>query len=122
VDPPSDPCMVLLLRQTSRTACRGAPLMVHGSIHRVGCSAGLPRGRARRKVKSKIVATMTMKSKTANKLWTPEEDERLKSLIENSISLNLVAAKLQRSVSAVKNRARVLKISVKRTGLKAKQK
>jgi hypothetical protein len=56
-----------------------------------------------------------MKSKTPNKLWTPEEDERLKSLIETSISLNLVAAKLQRSVSAVKNRAHVLKISVKRT-------
>jgi hypothetical protein len=25
---------------------------------------------------------MAMKSKTANKLWTPEEDERLKSLID----------------------------------------
>ena len=70
----------------------------------------------------KIVATMTMKSKTANKLWTPEEAERLKSLIETSISLNLVAAKLQRSVSAVKNRAHVLKISIARTGLKAKGK
>ena len=72
----------------------------------------------------KIVATMTMKSKTANKLWTPEEDERLKSLIETSISLNLVAAKLQRSVSAVKNWSHVLKISVKRTsfGQRAKGK
>jgi protoporphyrinogen oxidase len=81
-------------------------------------------GRARLKVKSKIVATMAMKSKTANKLWTPEEDERLRSLIETSISLNLVAAKLQRSVSAVKNRAHVLKISVKRTsfGQRAKGK
>jgi hypothetical protein len=79
---------------------------------------------ARLKVKSKIVATMAMKSKTANKLWTSEEDERLKSLIETSISLNLVAAKLQRSISAVKNRAHVLKISVKRTsfGQRAKGK
>jgi hypothetical protein len=65
---------------------------------------------------------MAMKSKTANKLWTLEEDKQLKFLIETSISLNLVAAKLQRSVSAVKNRARVLKISIARTGLKAKQK
>ena len=56
-----------------------------------------------------------MKSKTANKLWTPEDDKQLKSLIETSISLNLVAAKLQRSVSAVKNRAHLLKISIKRT-------
>jgi hypothetical protein len=53
-------------------------------------------------VKSKIVATMTMKSKTANKLWTPEEDKRLKSLIETSISLNLVAAKLQRPCPPLK--------------------
>ncbi len=58
---------------------------------------------------------MAMKSKTANKLWTPEDDKQLKSLIETSISLNLVAAKLQRSVSAVKNRAHLLKISIKRT-------
>ena len=56
-----------------------------------------------------------MKSKTANKFWTPEDDERLKSLIENSTSLNCVAASLQRSVSAVKNRAHVLKISIART-------
>jgi protoporphyrinogen oxidase len=75
----------------------------------------LPPGRAGAEGEVEIVATMAMKSKTANKLWTPEEDERLKSLIETSISLNLVAAKLQRSVSAVKNRAHVLKISVKRT-------
>jgi hypothetical protein len=64
---------------------------------------------------------MAMKSKTANKLWTPEEDERLKSLIETSISLNLVAAKLQRSVSAVKNRVHVLKISVKRVSDKGRR-
>jgi hypothetical protein len=58
---------------------------------------------------------MAMKSTTANKFWTPEDDERLKSLIENSTSLNCVAAKLQRSVSAVKNRAYALKISIART-------
>jgi hypothetical protein len=65
-----------------------------------------------------------MKSKTTNKLWTPDEDKRLKFLIETSISLNLVAAKLQRSASAVKNRAHVLRISIKRTsfGLRAKAK
>jgi hypothetical protein len=58
---------------------------------------------------------MAMKSTTANKFWTPEDDERLKSLIENSTSLNCVAAKLQRSVSAVKNRAHAQKISIART-------
>jgi hypothetical protein len=62
-----------------------------------------------------------MNSKTINKLWTHEEDTRLKALVETSISLSLVAAKLQRSLSAVKNRAHVLKISIARTGLKAKK-
>jgi hypothetical protein len=83
-----------------------------------------PPGRTAAEDEVEIVAIMAMNSKTANKLWTPEEDKRLKSLIETSISLDLVAAKLQRSVSAVKNRAHVLKISVKRTsfGQRAKGK
>ena len=75
----------------------------------------MPPGRAGAEDEVEIVAIMATNSKTANKLWTPEEDKRLKSLIETSISLDLVAVKLQRSVSAVKNRAHVLKISVKRT-------
>jgi hypothetical protein len=56
--------------------------------------------------------------------WTPEEDELLKSLIESSKSIHSIAAKLQRSLSAVKGRAHVLKISTKRAsfGLKAKGK
>jgi hypothetical protein len=62
--------------------------------------------------------------KNTNSLWTPEEDRLLKSMIESSISIHSIAAKLQRSVSAVKGRAHVLKISMKRAsfGLKAKAK
>jgi hypothetical protein len=62
--------------------------------------------------------------KNTNNVWTPEEDKRLKSLIERSMSMHAIAAKLQRSVSAVKGRAHVLKISIKRAsfGLKAKGK
>ena len=59
----------------------------------------------------------------SNNKWTPEEDARLKSLIEANTSIDLIAAKLKRSVDGVKARASALKISFKRVwiGLKAKK-
>jgi hypothetical protein len=53
--------------------------------------------------------------------WTPEEDARLKSLFEANTSIQLIAAKLKRSVAAVRARASTLDISMKRVrvGLKA---
>jgi hypothetical protein len=59
----------------------------------------------------------------SNNKWTPEEDARLKSLIEANTSIDLIAAKLKRSVDGVKARASALKISIKRVwiGLKAKR-
>ena len=56
--------------------------------------------------------------------WTPEEDERLKTLVEANTSIHLVAVKLKRSVVAVRSRASLLKVSCRRTrrGLKAKGK
>jgi hypothetical protein len=38
----------------------------------------------------------------ANKKWSPEEDERLKSLIEANTSIHLIAAKLKRPLRGVK--------------------
>jgi len=59
----------------------------------------------------------------ANNKWTSEEDARLKSLIEANTSTHFIAAELKRSVNAVKARAQVLNISMKRVqvGLKAKK-
>ena len=63
-----------------------------------------------------------MPENSSNK-WTPEEDARLKSLIEANTSIHLIAAKLKRSVAAVRARASTLDISMKRVqvGLKAKK-
>ena len=60
----------------------------------------------------------------SNKKWTPEEDARLKSLIEANTSIHLIAAKLKRSVPAIRSRASILNILMKRVrvGLKAKGK
>ena len=59
----------------------------------------------------------------SNNKWTPEEDARLKSLIEANTSIDLIAAKLKRTTKGVKSRAHVLGISTKRVwvGLKAKR-
>jgi hypothetical protein len=50
----------------------------------------------------------------ANNKWTPEEDALLKSLIEANTSIHLIAAKLKRSVCAIRTRGSILNIPMKR--------
>jgi hypothetical protein len=50
----------------------------------------------------------------SNNKWTPEEDARLKSLIEANTSHHLIAEKLKRSVPATRARASILNILMKR--------
>jgi len=57
----------------------------------------------------------------ANNKWTPEEDVRLKSLIEANTPVHLVAAKLKRSVSAIRARASLLNIPMKRVRVRLKK-
>ena len=58
----------------------------------------------------------------SNKKWTPVEDARLKSLIEASVSMDLIAAKMKRTTQAVKYRASTLGISIKRVWVRLKAK
>ena len=60
----------------------------------------------------------------ANRPWTPKEDNRLRTLLEEGASTTLVAAKLKRTISAVRGRAAVIGISFRqiKLGLKAKGK
>jgi hypothetical protein len=60
----------------------------------------------------------------SNNKWTPEDDARLKSLIEANTSIHLITAKLKRSVPAIRSRASMLNIPIRRVrvGLKAKGK
>jgi hypothetical protein len=50
--------------------------------------------------------------------WTAEDDERLKALIEAGVSMNLVAAKMKRTIQAVKWRANARGISTKRVWIR----
>jgi len=54
--------------------------------------------------------------------WTPEEDNRLRRLVEAGRSIEFVAAELKRSAKAVEGRAYALRISLKRVTLKPKAK
>ena len=50
-----------------------------------------------------------------NRLWTVEEDARLRSMLETGVPLVLVAAKLKRTAAAVKSRSSKLHVSRQRT-------
>jgi hypothetical protein len=54
--------------------------------------------------------------------WTPEEDKRLRMLVEACKPIAIVAAELKRSAKAVTARAYILRISLKRVELKPKAK
>ena len=56
--------------------------------------------------------------KNSKNVWTLEEDERLKQLLEASAPIHLIAASLKRSVPAVKGRAHILGLSIKRVAVK----
>ena len=54
--------------------------------------------------------------------WTAEDDARLKSLIEASVSIDLIAAEMKRTTQTVKWRAHALGISTKRVWVGPKEK
>jgi hypothetical protein len=56
------------------------------------------------------------------KFWTPEEDTRLRMLVEAGKPTEFIAAQLRRSAKAVKSRAHILRISLKTVNLKPKAK
>src|SRR6266404_6698183 len=56
----------------------------------------------------------------ARTFWTPEEDNRLRMLLGAGRPIEIVAAELKRSAKAVKGRAYILRISLKRVKLKPK--
>jgi hypothetical protein len=58
----------------------------------------------------------------ANTKWTPEDDARLKSMIEANLSCDLVAEKLKRSVTGVKARLSALGITTKRVWIRPRAK
>lgn len=63
-----------------------------------------------------------MISHGAKRPWTPEEEGRLRALVDSGVSLALVAVRLKRTITAIRGRASILKLPLKQPGLKAKGK
>jgi hypothetical protein len=57
-----------------------------------------------------------------NRPWTPEEDGRLRALLEGGASKTLITAKLNRTLSAIRSRASILRLSFTQIKLKLKAK
>jgi hypothetical protein len=53
-----------------------------------------------------------------NRPWTPEDDSHLRTLLEGGASIALVAAKLKRTIGAVRGRAATIGISLKKIKLR----
>ncbi len=57
---------------------------------------------------------MTAKAENSGKLWTAQEDERLRELAVSSATPFEIAAKLNRTEAATKARAYVLRVGLRR--------
>jgi hypothetical protein len=54
--------------------------------------------------------------------WTPEDENLLRALVESGASVTLVAAKLNRSITAIQVRAKLMSLPFRKIRLKAKEK
>jgi hypothetical protein len=59
---------------------------------------------------------MKARAKNSGKLWTAQEDERLRELVASGAALPEIANALDRTESATKTRAYVLRLALRRIG------
>jgi hypothetical protein len=55
---------------------------------------------------------MIFGARNANRPWKPDEDEQVRKMAEAGKSIFAIALKLKRTVSAVRDRASILKTSI----------
>ena len=59
---------------------------------------------------------MKARAENSGKLWTAQEDERLRELAVSSATPSEIAEKLNRTESATKTRAYILRLALRRIG------
>ena len=67
------------------------------------------------KPNSLSLSKLGLKAMTRNRRWTPEEDGKLRALVEDRTSAPIIAAQLKRTVYAVKKRSALVRRPLKRT-------
>ena len=59
---------------------------------------------------------MIMRKKNARRPWEPEEEKQLREMAEAGKTITIMALKLKRTVTAVRGRLSILKISLHKLG------
>ena len=59
-----------------------------------------------------------MSARNRRRIWEPDEDKQLREMVEAGKSPTMIALRLKRTVSAVRGRLTVLRITVRRVHIK----
>ena len=59
---------------------------------------------------------MILRKKNARRPWDPEEEKQLREMVEAGKTITSIALKLKRTVTAVRGRLSILKISLHKLG------
>ena len=63
-----------------------------------------------------------MIKKNARRSWEPEEEKQLREMAEAGKTITMIALRLKRTVTAVRGRLCILKVSLRKVGAAPKQK
>jgi hypothetical protein len=65
---------------------------------------------------------MIPRKKNARRPWEPEEEKQLREMAEAGKTITMMALKLKRTVTAVRGRLSIIKVSLRKTGGRPKEK
>ena len=63
---------------------------------------------------------MTLSRKYARRPWDPEEEKHLREMVEAGKTITIIALKLKRTITAVRGRLGILKVSLRKVGRRPK--
>jgi DNA invertase Pin-like site-specific DNA recombinase len=64
---------------------------------------------------------MILRKKNARRPWEPEEEKQLREMAEAGTTITMIALKLKRTVTAVRGRLGILKVSLHEVGRRPKE-
>ncbi len=65
---------------------------------------------------------MTLSRKYARRPWEPEEEKQLREMVEAGKTITIISLSLKRTVTAVRGRLGILKVSLRKVGPRPKGK
>jgi hypothetical protein len=64
---------------------------------------------------------MILRKKNARRPWEPEDEKHLREMVEAGKTITMIALRLKRTVTAVRGRLGILKVSIKKVGRRPKE-